>query len=432
MSRVRLLAPILAMAALVAVLSAAIAIGSRPPERAAPPPVLAGAPSPVVADPSVEDEIGNDVAIEDPSGHALDALYAALRRAERGEGTARLLFYGGSHTAGDMYTGRMRELLQARFGDAGHGFVPLVPVVVDQWAWGIRIDAAEGWSVTQVGRKEASVARYGLAGVEFTADEPGAFAAVTSDFWGSGREASRLTLLYDRRPGGGTFEVWLDGARADVIEAAADPAAGGARLYRVSDGPHRLEVRARGDGPVTVYGVVLERDRPGVVVENLGLVGAKARHQLYWDEDLWRGFFVARRPDLVAFAYGNNEVDDDHLTLAQHEQHLRAVLARIRAAAPDASCLLIGPTDRPRREPDGSLRAQPIVGEISEMQRRVASDVGCAFFDTLAFQGGLGSGIRWLAHDPPLMRDDLMHLSHDSYIRWSEVLTRAMLARYDD
>lgn len=55
-------------------------------------------------------ELGHDIAIEDPSGHALDAFYVALRRAEAGEGQARVLFYGGSHTAGDFLTGRMRDV----------------------------------------------------------------------------------------------------------------------------------------------------------------------------------------------------------------------------------------------------------------------------------------------------------------------------------
>ncbi len=183
---------------------------------------------------------------------------------------------------------------------------------------------------------------------------------------------------------------------------------------------------------MTVFGVVFERDRPGVLVDNLGLVGAKARHQLYWDPDLWRGFFASRRPDSIALAYGNNEVDDDHLTLAQHEAHLREVLARLRAAAPGASCLLIGPTDRPARGEDGRPVVQPIVRDISEMHRRVALDVGCGFFDTLAFQGGLGAGIRWLEHDPPWMRDDMMHLTRDGYLRWGDVLTAALLEGYRD
>jgi lysophospholipase L1-like esterase len=367
----------------------------------------------------------------DPSGHALDALHAALARAERGEGSARITIYGGSHTASDLYTGRMREVLQARFGDAGHGFAPIVPVIQEQWRWGVRIDAAEGWEVLQVGFKHAEVTRYGMAGVSFLADEPAAFAAVESEAWGNGRYASRIAVLFDRRPGGGSFDVLLDGRVVEHVRTHAEVAESGMREHRVSDGPHRLEVRTRGDGPVIVYGVLFDRDEPGVQVENLGLVGSKVRHQLFWEESSWRAFFTPRQPDLIALAYGTNEVEDTHLTLADQERQLRQVIARLRSAAPNASCLLIGPTDRLRRRADGGLEPEPMLVELSRMQRAVAIDVGCAFFDTLAWQGGPGAGIRWMQHDPPLMRDDLIHLTGLGYERWGDALIDALLHGYE-
>lgn len=375
-----------------------------------------------------EGELGRDgVAIVDPSGHALDAFHEALRRVERAEGIARIAVYGGSHTAGDFYTGRMRELLQSRYGDAGHGFTPLVPVVRNAWAWGVVIDDAEGFEAMQVGFKRREVFRYGLAGTAFLADEAEAFAAVTSAPWGNSRWASHVELLYDRLPNAGSMEVWLDGQRVDTLETAVDPAEPGVEAYDVSDATHRLEVRAVGDGPVTVYGVVMEREGPGVIVDNLGLVGSKARHQLLWDEDLRRFFLQRRSPDLVIFAYGNNETNDSYLEVEDHERHLREALARIERAAPDADCVLVGPTDRPRLREDGELERWPIVAALTEMQRRVAADLGCGFFDTLAFQGGLGAGIEWLEHDPPYMRDDRQHLTRPGYLRWGEVLTRSLL-----
>lgn len=420
----REVAALIALAALVVVACAGLAITLRRPPRDEVLRFFSGAAL-------GRAEIGRAVPIEDPSGHALESLHRALRRAERGEGQARLVFYGGSHMAGDTMTGRIRERLQERFGDAGHGFVTIAPMVPDHWAWGVRIDAAEGFAGVQVGRKHATIDRYGLAGIAFVAEEADAFAAVASDAWGNSREASSLTLLYDRRPGGGSFEVWLDGQRAEVLNSAAAVPEAATRRYRVSDGPHRLEVRLCGDGPVVFYGAIMERDRPGVIVDNLGLVGAKARHHLYWDADQWRAFFVPRRPDLIVLAY-NNEIDDDHLTLAQHEEHLRAVLRRLREAAPDASCLLMGPTDRPARRDDGAIVDQPIVRDMTAMHRRVAFDAGCAFFDTLAFMGGVGSGRRWLAHDPPHLRDDLMHLTREPYLRWADVVTDGMVAGYDE
>ncbi|MFK7985426.1 MAG: GDSL-type esterase/lipase family protein [Sandaracinaceae bacterium] len=376
------------------------------------------------------DSLGHRTAIEDPTGHALDAVHAALRDAERGQGQARLLFYGGSHTAGDHYTGRMREALQSTFGDAGHGFVNLAPIVTNQWRWGMVLDAAEGWETLKPGFKARDVDRYGVAGAAFQSDEAGAFAALSSDHWGNGREASRLELHYDRIPGGGSLEVWIDGRRVETLETDQDTPAGARAIYDVSDTTHRMEVRVVGDGPVRAYGFVFERARPGVLVDNLGLVGSKARLQLLWDEPLWRQHFESRRPDLIALAYGNNEATDTHLTIAQHEAHLRRVMDRLESAAPDASCLLIGPTDRPRERDDGALEPRPVIADLTEMQRRVAFDRGCGFFDTLAFQGGLGASLVWLANDPPYMRDDRQHLTRQGYRRWGEELTRALLEGY--
>ncbi|MEQ9080995.1 MAG: GDSL-type esterase/lipase family protein [Sandaracinaceae bacterium] len=408
------------------------ALSAEPP-RAVPPPPAAAAPP--ASGPTLEEllraegELGEDVAMESPD--ALAHFHDALARAEAGEGQARVLVYGGSHTAGDLYVGRMREALQARFGDAGHGFLPLVPWVDNHWAWGMRVDEAEGWGIETVGFKHRDVARYGLAGAAYETDEAGAFAAVEADTWGNGRQASRVEVLYDRQPGGGALEVWIDGRLVETLDTASDPPEAGRAVYDVSDATHRLEVRAVGDGPVTVYGAVMERAAPGVLVENLGLVGSKARHQLLWDAELWRALFVTRRPDLVALAYGNNETTDTHLSIAEHEAHLRAVMTRITEAAPEASCLLLGPTDRPRVTEDGELAAREVVGALTAMQRRVAEAFGCAFFDTLAFQGGLGGGIAWLGHDPPYMRSDRQHLSREGYLRWGEVLTRALLDGYE-
>lgn len=366
-----------------------------------------------------------DVGLEQPE--AMRPVIEALERAGQGDGVARIVAYGGSHTAGDLFTGKMRELLQGRYGDSGHGFVPMAPVVHEHWAWGVRIDAAEGFEPMQVGFKRREVFRYGLAGIAFRADEEGAFAAVQADSWGNGRFASRLELLYDRLPEAGSFDVLVDSVVVDTVASAADPPEAGVGRWDVSDGPHRLEVRTHGDGPVTLFGVVMERDRPGVIVDNLGLVGSKARHHLLWDRELWRELFVPRDPDLVLLAYGNNETTDTHLTIEQHEAQLREMMDRLAEAAPDAACLLVGPTARPRLTEAGELEPRQIVADITDMQRAVAADRGCAFFDTLAWQGGLGAGRVWLERDPPLMRSDRQHLTRDGYHAWGTHLTRAIL-----
>ena len=77
--------------------------------------------------------LGAAVAIEDPSGDNVGRLRAALERARRGEGVARLVFWGASHTASDQYTGALRARLQRRYGDAGLGLVmPAQPFAMQE------------------------------------------------------------------------------------------------------------------------------------------------------------------------------------------------------------------------------------------------------------------------------------------------------------
>ena len=375
---------------------------------------------------SPADSLTRPLVLEDPSGHALDALHAALARAALGQGSARLVFYGGSHTASDLYTGAIRTHLQRQFGDAGHGFVLAVPPIDAYWQSGVRIADAEGWTVVQPSSKRTGIDRYGLAGIAFDATEE-AWAEVETDR-DRGARASRIEVMFLRQPDGGTIEVRIDDTTHVLSTAGATIEAAIAR-FEVPDGHHRVHLRTRAaDGPVRLYGVVMEREGPGVVVDQLAIAGAKARHHLLWDEATWSPLFESRAPDLVALSYGNNELDDAHLTLAQQEAHFEATLDRLRLHAPDASCLVIGPSDRQVRGEDGQWKTPPALAFFVDMQRRVAHARGCAFVDVLAWQGGPGAVQRWLAARPPLQREDRVHFTDVGYRRLGVDLLRALLA----
>src|SRR5690606_7454781 len=136
--------------------------------------------------------------------------------------------------------------------------------------------------------------------------------------------------------------------------------------------------------------------------------------------------------DLVTFAYGTNEATDADRSIDSYEAGLREVIAKVQRVAPKAACLLMGPGDFPMPGEGGSWMPRPRVSEIIEVQRAVAADMGCAFWDARAFMGGEMSMTRWAASDPPMARDDHIHFTRRGYVRLGMGLVDAMMVAFDD
>lgn len=365
-------------------------------------------------------ELGHPIAIEDPRGAVLPRVHRALRRAERGEGVARLAFWGASHTASDQYVGFLRERLIPRFGDAGHGLVmPAMPFPLYA-----RRDLAiegSGWTGLAVRGHERRADRYGRAGFAIET-EAATFARVRV----AGRRAVRHVEVWAMtQPGGGTVSIAIDGR--EVRSASSAAPVGSLYLESEVERAGRIDVRAAGDGPVRLFGLLLESGAPGVIVESFGVPGARARDQLPWDEATLREQVARRPPDLVALAYGTNE-SGDRTPMSELDRDLRAVIARWRAVAPDAAILVIGPSDWPRLRV-GVYGARPRTVEVRDLYRRVALDERCGFFDLLALQGGPGSISAWVAAG--LALGDHVHMTDDGHARLAAILERALLAGYE-
>jgi hypothetical protein len=87
----------------------------------------------------------------------------------------------------------------------------------------------------------------------------------------------------------------------------------------------------------------------------------------------------------------------------------------------------MGPVDHGERE-DGFVRSREIVARMTEAQRQVALDHGCAFFDTLAAMGGKGAITRWKSQG--LMSGDLSHPTPRGHKLLGSMLYEAVMAGY--
>jgi lysophospholipase L1-like esterase len=166
-------------------------------------------------------------------------------------------------------------------------------------------------------------------------------------------------------------------------------------VYPVADGAHELEVRALGPN-VRTFGVWMERDEPGVVLDAIGIQGCRIRFLDKADDAHFAEQLRLRDPALTVFQFGMNESEDGELyPLDQYEQTMKAVLEQVQAALPRASCLLVGPMDRADKRGD-TYRSRPVIPKLAAIQRKVAGEVGCGYWDTFGAMGGTGSMGIWM------------------------------------
>jgi lysophospholipase L1-like esterase len=374
-----------------------------------------------------------EAVVEDPSGRALEHLFEQLARLERGTAGAlvRVAHFGDSHTATTSFTTAIRGALAARFGDAGPGFLQPGRPWPSYDPAGVDVGTEGTWTFDRVHGRDATAlddGRFGLGGWSARSSEPDAVLWVETE---PRDTAGAFEVQYLAQPGGGSAELWLDDVAVGRIDTAADSPAVQRHRVQTEDGRHRFEVRVRGDGEVRLLGLAAERPGPGVRWDVLATNGARADWLLEWDPGLFTEALAQREPDLLVLLYGTNEVEDDDLDLDGYARKLADVLERVRGAAPEASCLVVGPPDLSHRERRRWLGTPELLPQLIERQRTLAAEAGCAFFDLYAAMGGSGAMDRWAAAEPPLGGRDRVHLTARGYRLLGEALAGALLRAYD-
>ena len=336
---------------------------------------------------------------------------------EDGNRSVRVLQFGDSHTASDSWPGVMRARFQYRFGSGGPGFVQAGRPFPGFRRSDARSRMSKGWKPEGLLNREGE-GRYGLAGVSVEASRAGEELSLEAD-------GSRLEVFYYRQPGGGAFQIDLDGATLANVDTDGE-AGPGYFSAEIGDGVHQIAMRTLSRDPVRVFGWVVERSG-GVTWETLGINGAQADLLLGWNDGLLAEHIERRDPALIILAYGTNEARKKDWTYESYKATFAEVLRRFRVFAPSASILVLGP-------PDQSIlvsrrwRITEGVDRILEAQRDAAVESGCAFWDIRAAMGGKGVMRQWV--EAGLAQGDYVHLTSAGYQALGDSLYDTLMGQY--
>lgn len=407
-------------------------VGEDRPQASAPPAIeteTPPAPAPVADTPRADKPVESAPAPSPPEANEsgpspfenadrLDYYFSKLTLTERGTPGAitRAGHWGDSVIGGDGLTESIRRNLQERFGDAGHGF----HIVGKYNRWyshrGMRFKEVRPWDNCLVIFKcQRDTMRYGYGATTSTSRGKALSRFQTASKGPArvfGEAVSRFELWYQKRPDGGDFEIRVDGAVSKVVQTRAAAISDEVETVRVPDGEHSFEVAALGTGVARAYGVVMERDGPGVVWDELSLIGSFTQRLDYQDGEHLAWQIKRRDLDLMVFILGGNDLTRENTDLKRstdpYEREYARVIRKFRAGKPEASCAIMSVTDHAERV-GAAIVSRNIVVRLAAAQRRVAQQEGCAFYDTFALMGGPGTVERWRKANPPLAAPDLRH-----------------------
>ena len=383
--------------------------------------------------------------------HALDSFFNALSTQLSATAplppgdyapTVRILQFGDSHTAADLFTGEMRTQLQSRFGNGGLGFqYPGHPFAGYRLQDSTR-SQSYGWQTQGNHFNDLGDGDTGLGGIAISTHRAGESVTVSTT-------CKNLEVQYLRQPGGGRLKFTDNGVFISNIDTSNDapasatlnsgptptlpetdaPRAAGAMGYACTAGVHDYQLTTLDNAPVRLLGIVTEQ--PGITYETLGINGAVATLMLRWNQQLFAQYLSERHPNLIVLAYGTNEATGDSNRNDEYVAGFHRLLQSLHHAVPDASILVLGPYDREIRTRVGRYgrwTTSSAIGRIIADQREACRVDNCAFYDQRARMGGPGSMARWVARG--LGQGDYTHLTAPGYRLMADFLYRDLMALY--
>ena len=342
--------------------------------------------------------------------------------------TVRILQYGDSHTAADIFTGEMRARLQQQFGDGGLGFqFPGHPFAGYHLAGSLRSQTAgwftEGNRFTALGNGDL-----GMGGISIETSQPEQSITLETT-------CTRMQLHFLQQAGGGRLQFTDNGVALSTVDTSggtgsAGNSSAGTFAYSCTPGLHHFEFRTLDHAPVKLLGIVTEQ--PGVTYECIGLNGAVAPVMLRWNQTLFSDYLRQREPDLIVLAYGTNEAGSSAAHLDGYPAEFANILDNLHRVAPRASVLVLGPPDRSMASGRGRHASwHPFAGpdRIILIQKEACRLHGCTFWDTRRRMGGFGAMQQWVAAG--WAQPDRTHLTGTGYRALADALYADLIRAYN-
>ena len=304
--------------------------------------------------------------------HALDNISSLGR-------PLRIAYYGDSFIEGDVMTCDLREMLQARYGGNGVGWVDCVDKL-NGFRRTVKVKS-HALSAHEVVEKPFLHSLEGISQRYFGVSE-GASLSVSSTGYKSHASSWQTATLYMRAQGG--MSVVHNGDSVYV-----SPSQSVQTIVTPSRGKRSVDYRFSSVSGVNhLFGVAMESNG-GVILDNFSMRGS-AGFTLANIPDPTLADFARLRPyDLIIIHFGLN-VASDKAHAANYKAYIlrmQQAIEHLRKAYPDASVLVVSIPDRDQRT-DAGIMTMKGVESLVAYQQILAANCHVSFFNLFKAMGG--------------------------------------------
>lgn len=323
----------------------------------------------------------------------LAAFYASL--SQTGSRTVRVVHYGDSQIEEDRMTQTIRRALQTQYGGGGVGIVPLLQTIPTRTLHQILLMDGRTVSIQQgiprqlvYGPKSMRRAdgRYGVMGQ----------VALMNDSLLRGSEHLSVVLepmskVRNTESYFNRLRVWTDGTVA-VVSAAGDTLSAAETLV-LPDSTTRYTFSLFGRGQV--YGMSLETPT-GIVVDNIPMRGCIGTVFRSIDSEQLSAFYRETNTRLIILQFGGNAIpfNEQPSTIRGIVGQLGQQVRYLRACAPEASILFVGPGDMTTLI-DGQPTTYPLLPYMDKLLAEMAAKEQVAYYSLYRAMGGQNSMLEW-------------------------------------
>ena len=305
----------------------------------------------------------------------------------------RVVHYGDSQIEEDRITNILRERWQKTYGGGGVGLIPLHQTIPTR-SISQRLSINGITQKAQGGPKRYII--YGPRSMRLNNNDYGVMGqvAVMDSTLVAGSEDILLTIEpMTKKPK--TYN-YFSRVRllTDSVSISSPLASSPDNLLHLPDSTTRCELHLQGRGKV--YGVSLETPT-GVIVDNIPMRGCSGNIFTRLDSTTLRAFYSETNTRLIILQFGGNMIPqtENPATINGYVKTLRQQVRLLRACAPQASILFIGPSDMSTRI-DGEMKTYPMVPYLDRMLRKMAHEEQIAYWSMYNAMGGENSMVKWV------------------------------------